>query len=173
MATSKAKKEEILQKLKDTFKGSKSVIFGQYVGTNVEQITNLRRRARKSNIQIAVTKKTLIKLAAKENGYSDIPRDVLEGAVLAAFAQDEVSAAKLIKQFGKEVETVKLIGGLLEGKILDLQAVKELADMSSKEELLAKFIGILQSPLRSFAIGLNSPLSSFARGVKAYSEKQS
>ncbi|KKP38215.1 MAG: 50S ribosomal protein L10p, large subunit ribosomal protein L10 [Candidatus Peregrinibacteria bacterium GW2011_GWF2_33_10] len=172
MAITKAKKETMLKKINEEMRIAKSVVFSQYAGTNVAQITDLRRKARESNIKIAVTKKTLVRIAAKENGYPDISEEVMSGPVLLAFGPDEVSAAKFLKTFGKQVETVKLIGGLLEGKILGLTEINNLANMPSKQELLAQFMGMLQSPLRNFASMLNSPLAAFARAAKAYGEKK-
>ncbi len=172
MPKTREQKAVDLKDLIEAVKNAKGIAFSQYAGTSVAQISKLRRQARQSNIKINVAKKTLVRLAAKENGYSEIPEEVTPGQIIVAFGQDEVSAAKLFKTLGKEMETIKLIGGLLEGKVLNEKQVKELADMPSKEELYAMFMGMLQSPLRNFASTISSPLSSLARAMKAYAEKK-
>lgn len=172
MSKTRQQKGEDLKELIEAVKNAKGIAFSQYAGTSVAQITKLRRQARQANVRINVAKKTLVRIAAKENGYDEIPEDITPGQVLVAFGQDEVSAAKILKTLGKEIETIKLIGGLFEGKVLGEKAIRELADIPSKEELYAKLMGMFQSPLRNFASTISSPLSSFARAMNSYAEKK-
>jgi len=171
MAVSRQKKEEILAELVELFKDAKSVTFGQYAGMSVSDISEMRNEMRAQGVKFKVAKRTLFKLAAKENGI-ELPDEIMEGTVGAAFSfEDVVSGPKLLKDTSKKVEVVKLMGGVMEGKVLTITQMQELADLPSKEELLAKFVGMMQGPLRGFHGVLNSGLGSFARVLQGYADQ--
>ncbi len=171
MAITRQKKEEILADLIQKFKDSKSVAFGQYAGMNVDEISEMRKTMREAGVDFKVAKKTLIKLAAKEAGL-ELPEEILEGTVGAAFSYDDVvSGPKLLKATAKKIEVVKLLGGVMEGRVLSITEMQELADLPSKEELLAKFVGMLQGPLRAFHGAISGPTASFARALDAYAQQ--
>ncbi len=171
MAVSRKKKEEILAELVELFKDAKSVTFGQYAGMSVSEISDMRNEMRSQGVKFKVAKRSLFKLAAKENGI-ELPDEIMEGTVGAAFSfEDVVSGPKLLKASSKKVPVVKLMGGVMEGKILSIIEMKELAELPSKEELLAKFMSMMQGPLRGFQGMLNGGLSSFARALEAYAEQ--
>jgi large subunit ribosomal protein L10 len=174
MAITRQQKEATLVELKEKFQKAGSVAFGQYSGLSVEQLSKLRKEMRAAGVEFKVAKKTLFKLAAKEQGY-DLPDELLEGTVGAAFSyEDSIAGPRLIKKFGKDkdFEKLKLMGGIMEGKVMSIAQMKEIAGLPSKQELLAKFIGLLRSPLQSFYGTLQSPLSSFARAAQQYAEKK-
>lgn len=171
MAVTKAKKEEILAGLVEAFKNSKSVAVAKTSGMSVGEAQDFRRKLRENDVSYKIAKKTLICLAAQEAGY-EVDTSMLDGSVGLAFSPDEVTGAKLVKQQDKAKEKMELIALFLEGQFLDAAGANELADIPGKEELLAKFVGMLQSPLNSFAGILGSPLSSFARGLSAYAEQK-
>lgn len=172
MATSRQKKEETLQELKDKFRRAKSVAFGQYKGLNVAQISKLRRSLREIGVDFKVAKRTLFKLAAKDQGL-ELPDEIIEGTVGAAFSyEDSVSGPRLLKKIGKELQALKLLGGVMEGQVLSVDQMKVIAELPSREELLAKFVGLLRAPLQNFYGLLKSPLSSFLRAVQVYAEKK-
>ncbi len=170
MAITRQKKVEILNELIEDLKNAKSAAFTQYAGSTVAQITKLRRQGRQANVKVVIAKKTLIQKAAKENGYETIPENIMDGPIAIAFSPDEVTAAKIIKAYAKEVETVRLVGGLMDGKVLNRKQIMTFADLPSRDELLSIFVGMIQSPLRNFASAISSPLSSIARAFKAYGE---
>lgn len=171
MAVSRQKKEEILAELTELFKDAKSVSFGQYAGMSVAEISDMRNKMRENGVKFKVAKRTLFKIAAKENGI-ELPDEIMEGTVGAAFSYDDaVSGPKLLKETSKEVEVVKLMGGIMEGKVMTITQMQELADLPSKEELLAKFVGMMQGPLRGFHGVLNSGLGSFARVLQGYADQ--
>lgn len=172
MATTRQQKEETLRELKDKFSRAKSVTFGQYSGMTVAQLSGMRRQMRDAGVEFKVAKKTLFKLAAKEQGL-EIPDESIPGTVGAAFSfEDSVAGPRIIKKMSKEVEALKLLGGIMEGQVLSMTQMKEIADLPSKEELLAKFVGLMRAPLQNFHGLLRSPLAAFLRGVQAYSEKK-
>jgi len=171
MAVTKEKKAEILAALVEEFKSAKSVAVARTNGMSVGESQDFRRKLRDQDVKFKIAKKTLICLAAKEAGY-DVETSMLDGSVGLAFSPDEVTGAKLVKEQDKKKEKMELVALFLEGQFLDAAGANELADIPGKEELLAKFVGMLQSPLNSFAGMLGSPLSSFARGLSAYAEQK-
>ncbi len=171
MAITRQKKEEILAELIKKFQDAKSVAFGQYAGMSVAEISDMRNKMREAGVEFRVAKKTLLRLAAKEAGL-EIPDEILEGTIGAAFSyEDVVSGPKLLKTTSKEIEVVKLMGGVMDGKVLSLEEIDELASLASREELLAKFVGMMRSPLQSFYGGISSPMSSFVRTLQEYGKQ--
>ncbi len=147
--------------LQEKFKDAKSVVFTAYTGLSVKDFSKVRSALREKEVECKVAKKTLIKIAAKDNGYEEVPGEIMEGPVAAIFAQDEVTGAKAIADMSKEFEQLKLLGGLMEGKVLSLEEVTALSKMPSKEELLAKLVGSLQAP----SSGLANTLAGVTRNL--------
>lgn len=172
MAVTKQQKQEILADLKDKFSRAKSVAFGQYSGMSVAQVSDLRRELRKANVEFKVAKKTLMKLAAKDQGV-EVPDEIIEGTIAAVFSyEDPASGPKIMSQTSKKVEMLKMLGGIMEGKVMGLAEMKVLASLPSKLELLAKFMSMLRAPLQNFHGAISAPTSSFARAMKAYADKK-
>ena len=150
---------------------SAAMVFARNSGLSVNDFQILRRKLRAAGAEAQVAKKTLVRLVAKQKGWPEIPAAVLDGPVFVAFSyQDQVVAAKALADFAKDHEQIKLIGGLLDGQVLSTAQVKELASMPSREELLAKFMGLLNTPLCNFAGLFTSTMSGFARAVAEYSK---
>lgn len=163
MTLTKDEKKQALSDLKDQFSAAKSVVFADYQGLSVKDLKALRQKLRESGVSFNVAKKTLIKLAAKESGYNEIPDSVMEGPVGAAFSsQEEVAgAAKILNDFAKKNKALKLRGSLFEGKILSVVETKQLAVLPSRQELLTKLVYLF-----------NAPISGFARVLQAIADKQ-
>ncbi|MFH1284191.1 MAG: 50S ribosomal protein L10 [Candidatus Peregrinibacteria bacterium] len=174
MTVTKEQKGEILKKLTDSMKNAKSVVFADYQGLTVKDIKKLRAMLAEAGADFTVAKKTLIKLAAKEAGYGeDIPDEILEGPIGAAFSmEDEVAAANLLYKFSKGNNNLKLRGALFEGRVLSVAETKTLALLPGRDELIAKFVYLLKSPLSGFHGVLNNTISGFVRVLNAISEKQ-
>lgn len=173
MAVTKAQKKETLHELVDCFKKAKSVVFGQYQGTNVKNIRDLRKKLRAGNAEFKVARKTLIALAAKEAGAGEVPESLLDGQVGVAFCYgDEVIGAKTMNDFGKDVESVKIIGAFFEGKFIDGPQAKVIAALPGREQLLAQLVGTLKAPISGFHGTLHSVLSGFVRAMDAVRAKK-
>lgn len=172
MAVTRQQKEEILAELKEKFQKAQSVTFGQYAGMSVKDVSAMRREMRKADVEFKVAKKTLMKLAAKDQGI-DLPDEIMEGTVAAVFSySDPVSGPKILSTTAKKIEALKMLGGVMEGKVMTLQDMKTLASLPSKLELLAKFMYMLRAPLQNFHGAISAPTTSFARALKAYADKQ-
>lgn len=151
MPKTKLQKQDTVKSLEDGLKAAKAVVFANFQGLKVSEAEELRRECRKNNIKVVAAKKTLVKRACEELGLKDIDPKVFSGGVATFMALgDEVSAAKIVHTFSKDHEIVKLFGGVLEGKFIDVSMVKSLASLPSKQELLAKLVGSLNAPVSGF-----------------------
>lgn len=172
MAVTRQQKEASLAELKEKFARAKSVTFGQYAGMSVEQLSVMRKEMRAANVEFKVAKKTLMKMAAKANGI-ELTDDLIPGTIGAILSYgDQVSGPKIVSKFAKKIEVLKLFGGMMDGKVLSIKDVKTLSELPSREELLAKFMFMLRSPLQSFYGAISAPISSFARATQAYADKK-
>ncbi|MDD3861879.1 MAG: 50S ribosomal protein L10 [Candidatus Gracilibacteria bacterium] len=173
MPLTKDQKKEILDALVNEMKSAKSVVFADYKGLPVKEVRKLRSNLREKGVSYQVAKKTLIKLAAKEVGYDEIPADVLEGPVaIVCSMEDEVSGAKLVFEFSKKNTSLKLRGSLLDGKVLSVEETKQLASLPGKEELLAKLVYLFKAPIQGFHGVLHGTMSGFVRVLDSIAKKQ-
>jgi large subunit ribosomal protein L10 len=150
----KPEKERLVAELKKKLDGAKALYYTDFTGLNVKRMTELRRRLRKANVEYVVLKNTLALRAVKEAGFLTTPLKGQTGLVIAK--KDAVTAAKVLADFAKENDARPAVkGGLLEGKELNVEQVKKLASMPSREQMLAELGAGLQSPLAAFAGALN------------------
>ena len=147
-----AKVEEIKEKLQK----SQSVILASYQGLNVEEDTQLRKSLREAGVEYKVYKNTLVILAAKELGIEGLDEH-LQGPISIAIGYDDVTApARILNDFAKTHKKLELKAGLVQGEIYDADKVKQLANIPSKDILIAKLLGSIKSPLSKFAYLLNA-----------------
>lgn len=150
MAKTRQEKKAIVSELAEKFRGSTSATFAAVSGFTMPQADALRAKAREAGVEVFIAKKTLIDLAVKEAGIDGVNAREFEGSILTATAQDEIAAAKLIKDFTKENESLTFVAGILEGQGISVEQVEQLASLPSKEELLAKVVGSLNAPVSGF-----------------------
>jgi large subunit ribosomal protein L10 len=158
-------KEKLVAELTEKLRGAKALYYTDFAGLNVKRMTDLRRRLRKQGVEYVVIKNTLALRAVNESG---LVAQKLQGQTGLVIAKDAVAAAKVLADFAKENDqrpTVK--GGLLEGKSLDVEQVKKLASMPSREQMLADLGAGLQSPMAAFVGALNGLLYMFAGALDA------
>lgn len=152
--------------LADSFSKSAAAVLTEYRGLTVKDLQNLRRSLGE-NATYAVAKNTLTAIAAKEAGIEGL-EETLTGPTAIAFVQGDITAAaKQLRDFAKANPSLAIKGGVLEGKFLDAKAVLKLADLESREVLLAKMAGALQANLAKAAYMLAAPLSQGARAFGA------
>jgi len=169
---SRQEKEEMLQMLKEKMQSSQVIILSNYKGLNVEAMTKLRRKLRESGSEIKVAKNTITKLAAKEVGLEDI-NPYLEGPVALTFGfEDPVSPAKALNDFAREYKQFEIKAAILEGRVIDVKGIKALADLPSREVLLAKVLGGMQAPMYGFAGALQGLLRNLVYVLDAVREKK-
>lgn len=149
MAKSRLQKEQTVAELLGYFGSMKSAVFVNYQGLKVKEADELRRSADKEKVTYTVAKKTLITKAIKESGV-DYDAAVLQGMIGVATAADEVAAAKLVADFGKTHESLKILGGVVDGKVVDASIIKALASMPSRHELLGQLVYTVNAPVSGF-----------------------
>jgi large subunit ribosomal protein L10 len=146
---------------------SKSVILADYRGLNVMEVTELRKKLREAGVEYRVVKNTLTSRAAKAANIDGLDQ-FLSGPTALAFGIDDVVApAKILADFAKDHKKLELKGGVLEGKVIDLDAVKQLANLPSREVLLGQLAGMLQAPMRGLVTVLSGPLRNLTYAVEA------
>lgn len=154
-------KQQIVAEVKDKLQNSASTIIADYRGLKVSQVTELRKQLREAGVEFRVLKNTLIRRATAETDLTDLDPHLVGPTAVAFSPEDPVSAAKILSDFAKQNEHLKLKVGVVEGKVIDAAEIKELADLPSREGLLSMLLSVLQAPMRNLALA-----------VKAVSEKQ-
>lgn len=173
MAVTRAEKAVQLQELKDSMSKSKSVLFAHYIGMTVADVSALRRKLRGSKAEMKVAKKTLMRIAAKENGLPEVAEGMLDGPVACIFSFDDpLTGAQIAFAFAKDHPQVKLIGGIFEGKILSKEEAIAFAKIPGRQQLLTMFAIMVRSPLQNFASICGSPLNAFARSLSEVAKKK-
>ncbi|MFH1405577.1 MAG: 50S ribosomal protein L10 [Patescibacteria group bacterium] len=150
MPKTKEQKQQIVDELSDKLGNLKSAVFTSISGYTMTDANDLRQKGKEQGIELAITKKTLLLRALEKQGIS-VSKDSLEGSVLTSFGyKDEVAPAKMIAGFIKGREQMQILGGILEGAFVDAQSIKILAQLPSKQELLAKVVGSINAPVAGF-----------------------
>jgi large subunit ribosomal protein L10 len=151
MPLTKEQKEKIVKKLKENIANQKAMVFVSVKGLKASELFNLRKQLKESNCLLSVAKKTLLKIAFKEN-KTELNEKELEGQVALIFGfEDELAPAKTAYDFSLKNENLKILGGFLENEFRSREEVVVLAKIPSKQELLAKVIGSIKAPISGFA----------------------
>ena len=167
----KAERQAAVEEITAQFRESNAAVLTEYRGLTVKQLKELRR-ALGADTQYAVVKNTLTKRAADEAGIEGLG-DLLAGPSAIAFIKgDAVEAAKGLRDFAKANPLLVIKGGVMDGKSLSAAEVTKLADLESREVLLAKAAGAMKATLTRAAYVVNAPLSKAVRTVDALREKQ-
>ncbi len=166
------KKEEIVKRLTEELKNSKVVVFTDYRGIKANDINKLKKDLKKEGTNLQVIKKNLIELSLQNAKINVSVKDMEGQMAIVVSEEDEVSPAKILTKFAKENENLKILGGILGEKELSEKDVKALAKLLSKEELRAKIVGSLKSPISGFVNALSGNLRGLINVLKAIEEKK-
>ena len=148
-------KQPIVQEISDHIKDAQCVVLVDYRGLTVEQDTQLRRQLREANVTYKVYKNTLMNFAFKGTDFESMS-SLLEGPNAIAISKDDATApARILAKFAKTADALELKAGVVEGTFYDAAGIKEIASVPSREELLSKFLGSIQSPITNLARVLN------------------
>ncbi|MBI2423669.1 MAG: 50S ribosomal protein L10 [Candidatus Hydrogenedentes bacterium] len=152
-----AKPEKIasVAEFKERLEASEIAIVTQYVGITVAQVTELRVKLREAGVEYKVYKNTLARRALAELGLEGAA-DTMNGPTAWAFSKDPVAPAKILKEYGRLIKKVTMSGGVLNGRVLNAQDVQNLADLPSRDQLLAIVVGTIAAPLRNTIGTLNA-----------------
>jgi large subunit ribosomal protein L10 len=159
-------KAAAVAELAEEFRGSSAVVLTEYRGLTVRQLTDLRRSLGDS-ASYAVVKNTLTKIAAKEAGIEGIEDHLVGPSAIAFVKGDPVDAAKGLRDFARANPVLVIKGGVLDGKPLTADEIRKLADLESRDVLLARMAGAMKASLANAAALFQAPLTQTARLVEA------
>ncbi|SHK50767.1 LSU ribosomal protein L10P [Hathewaya proteolytica DSM 3090] len=156
LSKNRQNKEVKVQEIKEKLEKSQAIILADYQGLTVEEDTELRKQLREAGIEYKVYKNTLSMLALKEIGVEGL-NEFLTGPMAMAISYDDPTApARILNDFAKGHKKLELKAGLVQGQIYDLEKVKALATIPSREVLLAKLLGSFKAPMSNLAYLLNA-----------------
>ena len=150
-------KKQVVADLAEQIKASAAGVIVNYQGITVDTDTALRKALREAGVKYVVMKNTLTGRACDECGYSDI-KQYLNGmtAIAISSPEDPIAPAKILKEYAEKIESFKILAGYCDGEVLDAEGVNTLAEIPSKEVLLAKFLGSIKSPIYNFAYAIQA-----------------
>ena len=171
----KARKEQKVEQvdvLTEKLKKAKVAVLTDYRGLTVSQMQELRARLRTGNVEYRVVKNTLARRAADAAGYKALESE-LKGPIAIAFGYEDLSLPpRLINEFVRTTRLkLEVVGGLVEGRVFNRDQVKQLADLPSREVLLAQLLGTLQSPVGQLVGIMQTPLQQLLGVLEAYKSK--
>ncbi len=164
-------KAAVIEEVSAQVANAQSIIVAEYRGIDVASVTVLRKTARESGVYLRVLKNTLVRRSIAGTPFEGLS-DQLTGPLIYAVSSDPVAAAKVLATFAKTNDKIVLKAGSLPGNMLDVNGVKALATMPSREELLAKLLGTMQAPVAQFVRTLNEVPTKFVRGLAAVRDQQ-
>ena len=154
----KAAKQVIIDEIKERFEGAVSVVAVDYLGITVEEADALRANLRKEGVQFTVYKNTLIKRAIEGTPFEALGEgETLKGSTALAFCtEDATASARIIAKAIKDYKKMAFKGGIVEGTVYDKAQIEEFSTIPSREELIARFMGSIQSPMTKLALTLKA-----------------
>ena len=164
MGLNRQDKAAVIEEVGSFVANSSAIIIAEYRGLSVEAVTKLRANARKNNVTLRVVKNTFVRRAIE--GFAGLA-DQCVGPLIYGFSADPVAAAKVLVNFAKDNEQLVLKGGAMANYVMDVEAVKNLASMPSREELLAKLMATMNEPIAKFVRTVNEVPARFVRTVAA------
>lgn len=158
--------------LKDLLTSSKGVVLVDYCGLTVAEDTELRSKMREAGVKYMVAKNTFIRIAAQEAGIEGLDAYLEHNTAVAFSAEDPVAPAKILNDFSKDHKALEIKAGVLDGKVIGLDEVKAVAELPSREELLAKLVGSMQTPISGLVNVLQGTIRNFVYTLEAVRQKK-
>ncbi|MBT8114517.1 MAG: 50S ribosomal protein L10 [Arenicella sp.] len=159
-------KKQVVEDVSAVVGSSQAAIVAEYRGLTVEQMKVLRREAHDNNVFVRVVKNSLLRRAVEDTDFACL-NEHLVGPLAFAASEDPVAVAKVINKYAKEYDALEIKAGSMSGSLLSDGDIKALAQLPSREELLAKLMGTMQAPVSKFVQTLNEVPTKFARGLAA------
>lgn len=174
MGLSLEQKQAMVSEISAKLAGAQSVIVAEYRGLNVESVTQLRSKARKSGVYLRVLKNTLVRRAVQGTPFEKLAEQMV-GPLMYGISQDPVAGAKVLFEFAKENERFVIKAGAMPNAVMSAQDVKALASLPGREQLLATLLGTMQAPVAKLVRTMNEVPGKFVRtlaALKEHREKQ-
>ena len=146
MSLNRSEKEAVISEVTTLAAQAQTLVMAEYRGITVADMTKLRNQARSTGVSLSVLKNTLARRAVAGSAF-EVVSDQMTGPLIYGFSVDAVAAAKVVAEFAKTNDKLVIRGGAYGGKVLDVNGVKQLASIPSKEVLLAQLLGLMQSPI--------------------------
>jgi large subunit ribosomal protein L10 len=162
-------KKAVVAEVSKQIENAQSLILAEYRGVGVGEMTSLRAEARKAGVYLKVLKNSLVKRAIENTPFSSLSEDMV-GPLVFGISEDPVAAAKVLNDFAKKNDLFVIKSGAMPR--MDASAVKALASLPSRDELLAKLLGTMQAPIAKFVRTLNEVPTKFVRGLAAVRDQK-
>lgn len=171
MAITKQRKEDLVSQYTEWMQGSRAIILTEYIGLSMKQLDDLRSKTREVGGEFHIVKNTLGKVAFKNLNW-ELPEDFLEGSTAIGFAfQDAPALAKVMAEFAKSSEFLKIKGGYLGEKPVTADGIKSLAELPPLPVMRAQLLGTIMAPASKLVRTLAEPARSLAAVIQAYADK--
>jgi len=150
-----AEKQQLVAEVADKLRSSASTVIADYRGLTVAQVTELRKQLREAGVEFKVVKNTLTRRATAETELTELDQH-LTGPTAIAFSADAIAPAKILSEFAKKNENLKVKAGVVEGRVVDADQIKALAALPNREGLLSMLLSVLQAPIRNIALAVKA-----------------
>jgi large subunit ribosomal protein L10 len=167
MSKLKPQKEKDLQELTEKLKEAKSVVFTDYRGTTVKDLDKFRKALKKENVFSKVYKITLVRKAMEANGIDAASVQYKTPVILALSNEDEVAPARIVKNLTKDIKTLSILEGIMEGKVFSKAQVEAMGDLPGKDQLRAQFLATIMGPVSAFVRVLDAKAKQMGEAVSA------
>jgi large subunit ribosomal protein L10 len=164
-------KQATVSEVQTKLAGAQAVIVAEYRGLNVERVTQLRSKARKSGVYLRVLKNTLARRAVKGTPFEKLAEQMV-GPLMYGISQDPVAGAKVLSEFARENELLVIKAGAMPNALMSVQEIKALAQLPGREQLIATLLGTLQAPMAKLVRTLNEVPGKFVRTLAAYRDSK-
>ena len=171
MSLNLEEKKAVVSEVSKQIENAQSFILAEYRGVGVGEMTNLRTEARKSGVYLKVLKNSLVKRAVEGTPFSSLSEDMV-GPLVFGISEDPVAAAKVLSNFADKNDLFVIKSGAMPNEKMDVSAVKALASLPSRDELLAKLLGTMQAPIAKFVRTINEVPTKFVRGLAAVRDQK-
>lgn len=172
MAVIRPEKVAKVAEIKELLTSSKCTILVDFCGLTVAQDTELRRKMREAGISYGVVKNTLLRIAAQEAGIEGLEPSLEQNTAIAVSPEDPVAVAKIICDFAKENDKLKVKVGVLDGQVISVEEIKALASLPPKEVLIAKMLGSMNAPISGFVNVLQGTIRNVVYALEAVRQQK-
>lgn len=144
-------KKQLVQEITEKLQDSQSTILVDYRGLDVAEVTQLRKELREAGVDFKVYKNTMARRAAKDANLNELIEQLVGPTAIAFSNEDVVAPAKILSKFAEEHEALEIKTGVIEGKVVTLDEIKELGNLPNYEGMVSMLLSVLQAPVRNFA----------------------
>jgi len=170
----RSEKQEVVDRLREQFQESSSVICIDFRGVNVEKITRFRRQIQKASGNYHVVKNTLVRRAIEKTSFKELGQFLVGPTGIIFCPGEPMESAKIVKKFVEETNgALQIKGGIVDGAVFDATGIRKVATLPSRQELLAQLVAALQSPISGLIGTLEGIVREFVYTLKAIADKKS